>query len=87
MLTKRMDKQMFKEITIQKSTSIFATLSPGQLYTNNIQALLYLGVSPSGMSAVFNTLDTDAPSEIIVRGINNTSNTNSILQLTRVLLC
>lgn len=78
---------MFKEITIRKSTTILATLSQGQLYTNNIQALLYLGVSPSGMSAVFNTLDTDAPSEVIARGINNTSNTDFILQLTRVLLC
>lgn len=78
---------MFNEITIQKSTTTFATLSPGQLYTNNIQALLYLGVSPSGMSAVFNTLDTDAPSEFISAGLNNTSNMKFILSLTRVLLC
>lgn len=78
---------MFMEITIKKSTTTLATLSPGQLYTNNIQALLYLGVSASGMSAVFNTLDADAPSEFMAAGLNNTSNMKFILSLTRVLLC
>lgn len=78
---------MFTKLTISKSTTTFATLSPGQLYTNNIQTFLYIGVSPSGMSVIFNTLDTGTPSQVRVMGLNNTSNANFILSFARVLLC
>lgn len=78
---------MFKEIPISKSITTLATLSTGQLYTNNIQTFLYIGISTSRMFAIFSTLDTGVQSQFRVTGLDNTSNLDFILSFARVLLC
>lgn len=78
---------MFKELNIQKSKKTLATLLHGQVYTNNEYVLLYIGLSPSGMSAEFKIINTDPIGELKAMGNYTKPNMEFIGSLSRILLC
>ena len=78
---------MFKELNIQKSKKTLATLLHGQVYTNHEYVLLYIGLSPSGMSAEFKIINTDTIGDLKAMGNYTKPNMKFIGSLSRVLLC
>ena len=79
---------MFKELRIQKSKEkTLATLLLGQVYTNHEYVLLYIGISPSGMSAEFKIINTDPIGELKAMGNYTKPNMKFIGSLSRILLC
>lgn len=78
---------MFKEVVIPKRKKILVTLSRGGLYTNSEYTLVYIGCSPSGMSAEFKMIHTDTPSDLRAMGSNGKPHMEFIASLVRVLLC
>lgn len=78
---------MFKELNIQKSKKTLATLLHGQVYTNHEYVLLYIGLSPSGMSAEFKIINTDPIGDLKAMGNYTKPNMKFIGSLNRVLLC
>lgn len=78
---------MFKELNIQKSKKTLATLLHGQVYTNHEYVLLYIGLSPSGMSAEFKIINRDPPGDLKAMGNYTKPNMKFIGSLSRVLLC
>lgn len=78
---------MFKELSIKKSKKTLATLLHGQMYTNHEYVLLYIGLSPSGMSAEFKIINTDPIGDLKAMGKDAKPNMKFIGSLSRVLLC
>lgn len=78
---------MFKELRIQKSKKTLATLLLGQVYTNHEYVLLYIGLSPSRMSAEFKIINTDPIGELKAMGNYTNPNMKFIESLSRILLC
>ena len=78
---------MFKELRIQKSKKTLATLLLGQVYTNHEYVLLYIGLSPSRMSAEFKIINTDPIGELKAMGNYTKPNMEFIGSLSRILLC
>lgn len=78
---------MFKELRIQKSKKTLTTLLLGQVYTNHEYVLLYIGISPSRMSAEFKIINTDPPSGFWVIDRDGKPDMKFIGSLSRILLC
>lgn len=78
---------MFKELRIQNSKKTLATLLLGQVYTNHEYVLLYIGLSPSRMSAEFKIINTDPIGELKAMGNYTKPNMEFIGSLSRILLC
>lgn len=78
---------MFKELRIQKSKKTLATLLLGQVYTNHEYVLLYIGLSPSRMSAEFKIINTDPIGDLKAMGNYTKPNMKFIGSLSRILLC
>lgn len=78
---------MFKELRIQKSKKNLATLLLGQVYTNHEYVLLYIGLSPSQMSAEFKIMNSDHPGHLIAIGKDAKPDMKFIGSLSRLLLC
>lgn len=77
---------MFKELVIPKRNKSLVILSPGGVYTNHEYTLLYIGISPTGMSAEFKILNADHPSDFWAIDIYCKPDMKFIGLLSRVLL-